>query len=93
MNMDYQDLQDYVDQRSGANRTNVWAGVLIGTGVGILAGLLLAPRAGRETLKKVAHTRDDLKHRFDKLVHNAEHISEDYSDKAREMADKAMNRI
>jgi gas vesicle protein len=47
------------DNRSGA----FWGGVLLGTAVGAIAGILMAPRAGRETrqiLKKSADALPEL---------------------------------
>jgi gas vesicle protein len=44
--------------------TKVTIGVLAGTTVGILAGILLAPQSGRKTIKKLVGKTNDLKEKM-----------------------------
>ncbi len=93
MSMDYQNLQDYVEEQHEARQGGgALAGFLIGAGVGILAGLLLAPRAGKETIKQVTDRTGNWKNQLNDLIDRAGSMASTYADKGRQMAGDAKNR-
>jgi gas vesicle protein len=64
-----------------ADRQGFWSGLVLGVAGGAIAGLLLAPRPGRETRRLLRETADALPELIEDLAQElqlqAEHLSED----------------
>jgi gas vesicle protein len=59
---------------------------LIGLGLGIVAGMLLAPDKGSETRKKIAQKGSDLKNKFNDFIDTLHEKFGEMKDEAEEMA-------
>jgi gas vesicle protein len=92
MNAEFEDLREYVEHDNNNKNTKLLAGLLIGLGVGVLAGLLLAPRSGKDTLKRVAHSSDDLRNQLTDLINKASKVAADYTEKGKDLASKVVKR-
>lgn len=56
-------------------------GAVVGLAAGVIAGMLTAPKSGRET-------RDDIKHRANELKHKANETAEHVTDKTEEYIER-----
>lgn len=74
------DIQELKDRVSGddSNAGRVLAGVLLGVGVGVVAGMLLAPKSGKETIQQVTDMSGDWKRSLGTLVDRLTNIANDY---------------
>ena len=61
---------------------------LAGLGIGALAGVLYAPKSGRETREELAAQAKDAKEKADQYVGQTKEQVNDYVDKGREYYDK-----
>lgn len=75
--MDIQELKDRVYDNDG-NSGRVLAGVLLGVGVGVIAGLLLAPKSGKETIQSVTDMSGEWKKGLGTLVDRLSSIASEY---------------
>lgn len=87
MNMDYQDLQEYVTkQQKPTNYGRIFTSFLIGAGVGVIAGILLAPRSGKDTMKQVSDATGEWKDQLGSLLNKAGSLASEYADKGKQYA-------
>lgn len=75
--MDIQELRDRAFEEE-SNAGKIVAGVLIGVGVGIVAGLLLAPKSGKDTIQQVSDMGGEWKKNLGTLVDRLSNIANDY---------------
>ncbi|MBI4397445.1 MAG: YtxH domain-containing protein [Elusimicrobia bacterium] len=61
---------------------------LLGTAVGVIAGLLFAPRSGRETRERVQDFMEDLQSKGQDLVEEGRHLWEQGKEKIQEKAER-----
>jgi gas vesicle protein len=69
------------------NNGNLWA-FLLGAGLGVAAGLLLAPRSGRETRKRLGRWMEDLEDEGRDLFKEGRGLWERGKNMAEEKADQ-----
>ena len=62
------------------------AGAVIGAAAGVVAGILTAPKSGRET-------REDIKTKANEMKHKAGDIAHDVEGKARDVASMAGSKV
>jgi gas vesicle protein len=63
--------------------------LLLGFGVGLLVGVLLAPEKGSETRKKIAQSGSDLKDKFNDFIDSLHEKIHAAKDEAENFADRA----
>jgi gas vesicle protein len=68
------------------NSGKILTALLLGTAVGAVAGLLLAPESGNKTRRKLSSTADD-------LIDDFEDAWEDSAEKIKDLADNAVSEI
>lgn len=71
------------------NPKDFTGGLLLGASIGLVAGILLAPAKGSETVKKLS---DAVKDNFNQLKDGAQDLVDDAKSKARDLADIGGNR-
>lgn len=71
-------------------------GAIIGAGVGIIAGVLTAPKSGRETRDGIRQKSNSLKDKAlqtkDEVIFKAEEVSDTIRDKAKDTIDNISKR-
>lgn len=81
-----------------------FTGVLVGAALGAVAGILLAPKSGKETremlgemasdmAKKTDETVQDIKRKADTLITDAQEKSEEIMNKLQDMLNKDKNNV
>ncbi len=70
------------------NSKDFFSALLIGAGIGLVAGVLIAPDKGSETLKKLSNGAKD---RFNRLKGNAEDMADDLEKEGKHLLDKGSN--
>ena len=70
------------------NSKDFFSALLIGAGIGLVAGVLLAPDKGSETLKKLSNGAKD---RFNRLKGNAENLTDDLESEGKNLLEKGSN--
>jgi gas vesicle protein len=72
-------------------------GAIVGAGIGIVAGILTAPKSGRETRDDIKRKADDLKGQAnakkDSLLFKAEEISDEVRTKATDAIDSIKSSV
>jgi len=79
-------------------------GAVIGAAAGVIAGILTAPKSGKETRADIKAKAEELKAGADKklkevkkggekVVRDGKHMAEDYADRARRAVDSAKREL
>lgn len=78
-------LRDAYNDYTGSSSNNgrVIAGALIGVGIGILAGILLAPTSGKETINKLSTTGNDWRNSLNQLLSKVTEVAGEYVQKGK----------
>ena len=67
------------------NSKDFFSALFIGAGIGLVAGVLMAPDKGSETLRKLSNGAKD---RFNRLKGGAEDMADDLENEGRNLLDK-----
>lgn len=70
------------------NSKKILSALFLGAGIGLVAGVLLAPDKGSETLKKLSNGAKD---RFSRLKGDAEDIADNLESEGKTLLDKGTN--
>lgn len=70
------------------NSKDFISGLLLGTGIGVVAGILLAPEKGSDTLKKISEV---VKDKFNQVKGDAEHLANAAKNKGGNLIEAANN--
>jgi gas vesicle protein len=90
----WQDLQDVIDNRGrqSGNTGSTIAAVTAGAALGLVAGLLLAPKSGRETrdqlLQKTKHSMDEGQEKIEEARDKVQEKADKVADTASQAVDR-----
>jgi gas vesicle protein len=73
---------------NGSERPKFGAGLLVGTLIGIVAGILLAPQAGGETREQLKEKALDARDQAEDIIDTAREIAEEAIEEGKEVAAK-----
>lgn len=78
-------------------KSAIAAGIVAGSAVGVVTGLLIAPRSGKETREDIANmTKEGIETTKDKIGDMTDTVKDrsiDLSDKAKDVAGKAVDKV
>ena len=83
-------LDELTDSKS-SEAGKIVGSFLIGAGVGIAAGILLAPSSGKETLKQLSDKSDAWRNQLKDLLNEASKFVSKYVEQAKDGAADKMN--
>ena len=70
-----------------------WGGLMIGTAIGAAAGILFAPRSGRETRQSLKNSAQDLPQIAEEFGSNVQYQADRITEQAQRTIDDAMVRL
>jgi gas vesicle protein len=70
-----------------------WGGLFVGTAIGAAAGILFAPRAGRETRQALKRSAQDLPQIAEELGSNVQYQADRLTEQAQRTIDDALVRL
>jgi gas vesicle protein len=73
--------------------TNIAFGAIIGAAVGVAAGILTAPKSGKETRDDIKQKADTVKSQVSKTGNDFIHKADEVTDEVRNKAKEAMNSV
>ncbi len=76
-----------------ANKGDFWGGVLFGAALGVMGGLLLAPRSGKETRRLLQNTLDSLPNASEDTVDRFQVQANRFLEQARGRVEETLGRL